>query len=294
MSTHRLENESLCVTIADAGAELCSVIDKETGTERIWTADPAVWNRHSPILFPFVGKVTDGKYRIGTREYTMRTQHGFARDMDFACVEKTENSVTHRLLSNEDTLKNYPYAFQLTVRHILSPDRRRSLSVEWTVENTGKECMYYSIGGHPGFLMPAGARKEECWIEFPGRSRLQYYSANAAGFALPAQKYSLELDNGFTPYRDDIPDTWIFDGQDIKTVRIAGPDRKPSITMNCAGFPLLAIWANRAGPFICLEPWFGRTDDNGFSGTLAEKPGMETLESGEKKQISYDIEFHAS
>ena len=78
---HFIENERLRVTVADAGAELVSVCDKAREPERIWTGDGAVWNRHAPILFPFVGKVTDGKYRVGGREYPMKTQHGFARDM---------------------------------------------------------------------------------------------------------------------------------------------------------------------------------------------------------------------
>ncbi len=88
---HIIENEYLRVSIADAGAELTSV--KTRNIERIWTADPAVWNRHAPILFPFVGKVMDGKYRIGNVEYPMATQHGFARDMGFACIEETPTSV---------------------------------------------------------------------------------------------------------------------------------------------------------------------------------------------------------
>ena len=60
MATHTLENECLRVTVADDGAELVSVWDKASGSERVWNADPAVWNRHAPILFPFVGKVVDG------------------------------------------------------------------------------------------------------------------------------------------------------------------------------------------------------------------------------------------
>ena len=73
-----LENSELRIGIADKGAELSSVVDKATGGERLWTADPAVWNRHAPILFPFVGKLTGGKYRIGGREYPMKTQRGIA------------------------------------------------------------------------------------------------------------------------------------------------------------------------------------------------------------------------
>ena len=293
MSSHLLENEALRLCVADAGAELCSVLDKASGAERLWTADPSVWNRHSPILFPFVGRVTDGKYRIGGQEYTMKTQHGFARDMDFACVEETASSVTHRLLPTEATREIYPYEFCLTVKHTLDAENPRLLHIDWLVENRGDEPMYYSIGGHPGFLMPEGIRKEDCSIVFPGRDHLTYFSANAAGFALPEQMHSLSLQDGAAPYQADIPDTWIFSGGQVGSVGIALPDGTPCVTVFCEQFPLLAVWANPKGPFICLEPWFGRTDDAGFTGTLAEKPGMELLSPGESKAISYRIEFHA-
>ena len=293
MGTHILENDQLNVSIADAGAELCSVLDKASGTERIWSADPAIWNRHAPILFPFVGKVTDGKYRIGSREYSMKTQHGFARDLEFACQDESSLSVTHRLLSTEETREVYPYDFCLTVKHTLDPDNPRTLCITWIIENQGQDSMYYSIGGHPGFLMPPGTRKEDCWLVFPGHDRLSYFGANPAGFALPDEEHLLNLESGYAPYQADIPDTWIFSGQGIETVQIARPDRTPYVTMHCGGFPLLAVWANPKGPFICLEPWFGRTDDAGFTGTLAEKPGMEILGPGQSRPISYSIEFHS-
>ena len=291
---HILENEVLKISVSDDGAELCRVVDKADGSERLWNADPAVWNRHAPLLFPFVGKVTGGEYRIGGRSYEMKTQHGFARDMIFDCVEETENAVTHCLLPSEATRAIYPFEFRLLIRHSLDADDPRLLRIEWTVENRGAETMYYSIGGHPGFLMPPGAKKEDCYIQFPGAGSLRYFGANAEGFALPDQKKTLLPDSGFAPYQADIPDTWIFPDGQVQSVGIAGPDRRPYVTMNCAGFPLLAVWANPRGPFICLEPWFGRTDDAGFTGTLEEKPGMETLAPGGRRRISYSIRFHAA
>lgn len=42
---HVLENEFLKAAVADAGAELSSVFDKETQTERLFDANPAIWNR---------------------------------------------------------------------------------------------------------------------------------------------------------------------------------------------------------------------------------------------------------
>ena len=292
MSTNRvLENEALRVTVADAGAELVSVLDKETGSERIWNADPAVWNRHAPILFPFVGRVTGGKYRFGGTEYPMKTQHGFARDMEFSCLKETPTSVTHCLTATDRTREIYPFEFRLTVRQSIGTGKSRRLRIEWTIENTGNEKMYYSIGGHPGFLLPEGIRKEDCSIVFPGKRELRYIQADATGFAVTREEKQLRLENGCAPYQDDIPDTWIFEDSQVNTVGIAGPDQQPLVTLECPQFPMLAVWANRNGPFICLEPWFGRTDDEGFTGSIDKKKGIESLESGEKKTISYTIEF---
>ena len=292
MGMHILDNNALRICVSDSGAELCSVMDKSSGAERIWTADPAVWNRHAPILFPFVGRVTGGKYRIGEQEYMMKTQHGFARDMQFTCVKKGHSSITQELQATDATRAIYPYEFKLTVRHSLDPENLRRLRIDWRVENRGEECMYYSIGGRPGFLLPEGEQKEDAWLFFPGRDTLTYFGANAAGFALPNEKKILKLNEGYAKYQSDIPDTWIFEDQKIKTVQIARSDRSPYITMHCEQFPMLAVWANVKGPFICLEPWFGRTDDAGFEGTLAEKKGMERLPAGGSKEISYSIEFH--
>ena len=290
MAEHILENARLRVTISDAGAELCSVVDKTSGQERIWHADPAVWNRHAPILFPFVGKVYEGKYRIGETEYPMKTQHGFARDQVFACVAKTETSVTHRLTATEQTRAIYPYEFQLTVTHKLLDDQQ--LAIEWTVENYGEETMYFSIGGHPGFMMPEGARKEDCLIAFPGKTELTYLSANAAGYILP-QKKTLALKEGLAAWQADIPDTWIFEDHQVHAVGIARPDGTPYVTLHCETFPMLAVWANPEGPFICLEPWVGRADDDGFTGTVDQKKAVQSLLPHGKQEIAYVIAFHS-
>ena len=287
MATHVLENDRLRVTIADRGAELIGAYDKARRAERIWTGDPAVWNRHAPILFPFVGKVVDGKYRFGGREYPMKTQHGFARDMDFACVEATQTSATHRLTSDDATLAVYPWAFSLIVRHRLEGNQIR---VEWTVENPGGESMYFSIGGHPGFLLPEGVRKEDCFILFPGMDALSFISTGKAGYALPETK-ALALDEGRARYRADIPDTWIFEDNQVRQVGIATPDGKPYAMLRCEQFPMLAVWANPKGPFICLEPWFGRTDDEGFAGEIDQKKGIQRLAPGESAAIAYAIDF---
>ena len=289
---HILENEALMLAIADKGAELSRVWDKEARCERLWSADPSVWNRHAPILFPFVGRVIDGKYRLDGREYEMKTQHGFARDLDFVCTEETAEAVCQVLCSSEQTRQRYPFDFRLQVRHRLDRENSRLLHIEWALRNTGAQIMYYAIGGHPGFLPPEGVRKEECFLGFPGKTQLRYISVDPAGFAIPGVVHTLTLPDSLTPYDASLPETWIFEDAQLSAVQLLRPDKRPWVTLRCPGFPMLAVWANAAGPFVCLEPWYGRTDDEGFTGELPEKVCTQQLAPGGETEFSYSIEFH--
>ena len=289
---HILENSALRLEIADKGAELSRVWDKDLSCERLWSADPSVWNRHAPILFPFVGKVVNGQYRLAGRSYAMKTQHGFARDLDFLCLEEGEGGLCQVLCSTEATRAIYPFDFRLLVRHRLDREDPRLLHIEWEVTNTGERTMYYAIGGHPGLLPPEGVRKEDCFLGFPGKERLRYISADPAGFALPETVHTLALRDGAVPYGESLPETWIFEDCQVPAVQLLRPDKRPWVTLRCETFPILAVWAKREGPFVCLEPWCGRTDDAGFSGELPEKVCEERLAPGETKRFSYSIAFH--
>ena len=163
--------------------------------------------------------------------------------------------------------------------------------MEWEIENCGDSKMLYSIGGHPAFLPPEGINKEQCRIVFPGKQELQFFSTSAAGYALPENRHILHLDGGCASWQDTIPETWIFENEGVGCVGLSGADRDPFVLVHCEEFPILAVWANPNGPFICLEPWFGRTDDEGFTGLLDEKPGMQILQAHNRKVITWSIDF---
>ena len=69
-------NKKIELTVDTHGAEAVSL--KKDGKEYIWNGNPEFWNRHAPVLFPFVGKPKDKKYRYEGKKYPMG-QHGFAR-----------------------------------------------------------------------------------------------------------------------------------------------------------------------------------------------------------------------
>ena len=75
----KMENDVLSVEIAEHGAELTKLYNKKTGTDLLWDAEPKFWKRHSPVLFPNVGKTYKNTVKINGTHYPT-SQHGFARD----------------------------------------------------------------------------------------------------------------------------------------------------------------------------------------------------------------------
>ena len=57
-----LENEALCVQIAALGAEIQSIVSKETGRENLWNGDTRVWRNRAPWLFPIIGQLRGGTF----------------------------------------------------------------------------------------------------------------------------------------------------------------------------------------------------------------------------------------
>ena len=82
----KLENEKLLVEIEEKGAEVTRIYDKKKNREVLWAGNPKFWKRHSPILFPNVGKTWGDIIRVDNAEYPA-PQHGFARDSVFTCTQ---------------------------------------------------------------------------------------------------------------------------------------------------------------------------------------------------------------
>ena len=287
-----LENEVLKVAVAAHGAELSSVYDKEADFERIWCADPSVWNRHAPILFPFVGKCKGGTYTYAGKEYVMKTQHGFARDKEFDLVSADEKKVVYVLKATEETKEIYPFDFELIVTHELDEQNPRVLRVKWEVKNNGDDKMYYFIGGHPGFNLLDGYTRYDYYIAVPGKDEYKLTELAESGFGAPWIDSKLTLEEGLWKITDKVVDTVIFDYYQVDEISLVNPDKTPFVTMKCAGFPSMAVWANANGPFVCLEPWVGRTDNDDTTGVLNERPDVQMIEAGTSKLYEYTIEFH--
>lgn len=89
---YELNNEKLSVQFSTLGAEMMSLKNKKTGQEYLWQGDKQYWGRRSPVLFPIVGRLKEDKYIHHDQEYHM-SQHGFARDMEFACISENKEEI---------------------------------------------------------------------------------------------------------------------------------------------------------------------------------------------------------
>ena len=108
-----IHNEFLTLTVDTHGAEAVS-LKNAAGEEMLWQADPAIWKRHAPILFPWTGKLTGGTFTANGKTYK-GGQHGFARDMEHTLL-RAEGDTIQLELRTDDAIKaeRFPFDFVLT------------------------------------------------------------------------------------------------------------------------------------------------------------------------------------
>ena len=285
-----LSNDKVCIQIADHGAELVSIVANET--EYLWQADPKYWGRHSPVLFPIVGRVWDNTYRHKGSLYELG-QHGFARDKDFQLTYEEDDALIYSLESDEDTLKKYPFPFVLEIGYRLKGNR---IEVMWSVQNTGNETMYFQIGAHPAFyyrdLDPV--TNERGFLDFgKNKKTLEFIFPTEKG-CTPEKRETLTLNEGMlelTPATFQC-DTYIFENNQLKKITLTDKQKNPYLSLEFES-PLVAVWSPSVAhpdvPFVCIEPWYGRCDTVGYRGEFKDRRWMQALEPDKSFEASYSI-----
>jgi len=288
----KLENEYIIATINSFGAELCSLKLKQDQTEYIWQADPKYWARHTPVLFPIVGRLAEDEYLLGDKTYTL-PQHGFARDMEFDLLIQEKSHVQYRLLSNEQTIKNYPNNFELVLGYTL---KDKELIVEYTVKNRDDKIMYFSLGAHPGFRCPLLPNEcfEDYYLEFSQKETVYRYPLEN-GLILNQPEILLNNDH-IIPLSYDLfkRDALIFKGLKSNSITLKSKKSNKALMVKFDGFPFHGIWTkpNSNAPFICIEPWYGIADAAGRKGQLSDKEGICSLNASEAFSCQFSIMIH--
>lgn len=286
---HILSNNELSISIKSMGAELTEIFDKKTNRDYLWNAEASVWGRHAPVLFPIVGRLNKDTYSSKGKNYTL-PQHGFARDMEFNVVESSDEKIVLSLEYNEETLKKYPYKFELQISYLL---KGRKLTNHYKVINKQTEDLFFSIGSHPGFKCPFEENEsyEDYFLEFSTPETLNLHVLKGgliSNETIPYLKNEKIIPLSYELFKND---ALVFKDYQSDYISLKHKSKGEIFKFHFAGFPFLGIWS-KPGPFVCIEPWHGIADFVDHNGILEEKKGIRTLKNNEIFECKWAVEFN--
>lgn len=269
--TVTIASKLLSVEISPFGAEMQRITD-ENGLDLQWDGDPAIWHGRAPILFPVIGLLEGGCYRLDGVSYAM-PKHGFARHSEFGIVAQDAQTLTFRLDATAETLAIYPFKFQLDVTFTVDEG---SLTLAAVIRNLGDTAMPASFGFHPAFRwpLPYGQPRSAHWIRFAKAEPAPVRRIDTNGFLLAQPQLTPVVGDTLT-LRDDlfVADALIFDRLTSRSVTYGGA-AGPHLEVGFADFPTLGVWTKPGADFICIEAWHGFSDPVGFDGDIRDKLGI--------------------
>lgn len=291
---YTIKNEALSVTVNSRGAELWHICTAD-GHEYLWQGDEKYWGDRALNLFPYIARLTEGKYRLEGKTYEM-TIHGFVNSSELKVEEHTANKIVFRLDSDETTKAIYPYDFTYRVVYLLDKNR---LQVRFEVENKDSRKMYFGIGGHPGFLVPMeeGLTFEDYYLQFSGEgahktpvrvgiSETCFVDGNDKPYPLEeGAKISLKhnlFDQDAIVLTEMAKEVTIKSDKGSRAVKVTYPKMKN-----------LGIWhmPHTDAPYVCIEPWSSLPSRQDIIEDLATQPGLEQLEAGASYENTWTIEI---
>lgn len=269
-----IENEFLKVSINEIGSLLTSIYDKRRNKECLWQKDANIWASQDVLIFPIIGP---SGFEINGIIRNMR-QHGFTRESLFKVIFKSETELVMLLKANEDTLKLFPYFFELIIHYTLNQEK---LIYKIEVKNFSLEKMPFMLGLHPGFNINDGA-----YIETHAKSYypcINNFYGKLSEWSQP-QKLIISKDL-FKKYlticlKNDETNIWILH---------IGDGYKYIYDLNS---PLVAIWSHdQKGKYVCIEPWWGKPQYNGMPKELKDREYINYCESNATKIFNFSITF---
>jgi galactose mutarotase-like enzyme len=269
-----LQSGALTAEVDPLGAQL-SVLRDHAGRDLLWGGEPSVWTGRAPLLFPIVGALADGGYRLGARVYHL-PRHGFARNKLFEIVDSTPANAVFRLRADAATREVYPFRFELEVHFALDG---ATLSVTSSIRNLADRDMPASFGYHPAFRwpLPYGQSRSAHFIEFASEEPDPIRRLDASGL-LTDERHPTPISHRRLSLEDALfqDDAIICDQIRSRSVSY-GAAAGPRLRVSFPDSPYLGIWTKPKAEFICIEPWHGVADPAGFSADFTTKPGVFTL-----------------
>ena len=283
-----LENEKLRATIAPKGAELQSLINKQTAIEYMWGGSAAYWGKHSPVLFPIVGGLKNDTYYFNDEVYKL-PRHGFARDKTFGAAKISETEAVFTITEDEQTLAVYPFAFTFKLRYQLN---NNSLSCTYEVFNSGNVDLLFSVGAHPAFAVPITKDTiyTDYYLQFNTTEQLHRWKLlngliSSAAELLPTTNNKLLLTKELF-YDDAI----VLKNIKSNIITLGCSKHHHGLNFKFDNFPFFGVWAAKDAPFVCLEPWCGIADSVTSIQQLKTKEGINILATNTHWRRSWGVE----
>ncbi|MCS0501675.1 aldose 1-epimerase family protein [Ancylobacter sp. GSK1Z-4-2] len=283
----KLKSSMFSAEIAPLGAELVRLTDAE-GLDLLWNGDPAFWTGHAPLLFPIVGRLPGDQLVHKGVAYPM-SQHGFARRRPFVVASRTDDSARFVLEPDEETRRQYPFEFLLTVTYTLE---EATLTIEADVANPGAEPLPASFGFHPAFRWPLpymGTRAEHHLVfekaEVEPIHRPVGGLLSTATEPNPAVEAAMELNDAMFER-----DALIFLHVRSHHVRYGVPG-EPGLEIAFPGMPQLGVWSKPGAPFLCIEPWSGYASPQEGPTEFTQKPGISLIPPGGSKSFAMSVRW---
>ena len=290
MSNFILENDVIKIIISSSGAELQSIFHKINQIEYLWQADPNFWGKKSPVLFPIVGGLKNNQYYFHGKNYTLN-RHGFAREKVFVVIQESSTKIQFILEFNDETTINYPFQFKLIIEYSIIYNQ---LFCNYSVENLGKNEMYFSIGAHPAFKVPLNESSnfDDWFLEFNKTENAGIYPLTNDGLLEISSTPFLNNTNQLHLTKELFyKDALVFKDLQSNKISLKSTSSKFGLRMQFDDFNYFGIWSAKNADFVCLEPWCGIADSVNATGDISQKEGINNLSANQTFSRTWSIEL---
>jgi galactose mutarotase-like enzyme len=212
-----------------------------------------------------------------------------ARISAFEATEAAPSRCVYVLRASDATRAQYPFEFELSVSYELNGS---TLAITADVANRGQTPMPASFGFHPGLRWPFPGDGDKPGyvlafdeIEDAPIRRLRGGLMLDERFGSPVEGKTLALDDSLFA-----ADAVVFDALKSRGLNFVAPSGR-SVRFTFPGMPNLGVWSKPGAPFLCVEPWSGYADPEGFGGEFLAKPGLTAVAPGASVTFGMSIEL---
>ena len=245
-------NQHLIIDQLGGGIAEYYIEDKKTREDIIYgyqDRDHKGASTMGDVLFPFPGRVKNGKYKFAGKNYRLsgvdikdgQAIHGFAKNSDWQIIEKHQDRVIieFNIKKDEYQKRGFPFSLKIRLNYQLASNGFSCLTM---VENFGDSPAPFGLGFHPYFTLGEEninsiklKIRAKNLVEFdqnliPTGKLISLNKENDLDFGYPKAIGEREIDNCYFD---------LYFNQGVATTEISSNQGRK-----------IAIWQNRSFPYL--------------------------------------------